>query len=187
MTCCRSKQIEKKGDTRVERCVNPKAHVYLNVVDNGVCSGCPVRNACSSEQEGMPEGHRSAASVPDYPFCEHRQSAESGKVLKCGVTGLPVTPEQCNACDAETRDRVAKLGDKMIGYTSAIKRWVAAGRPTRSEEDIKRIFEEHCNKCEMYDREKHACRNCGCSLSTTGNPLKNKLAMATEKCPLGRW
>ena len=120
-----------------------------------------------------------------YPFCEHRIWKDNKSV--CGVTGLPVTPEQCGRCDEETRDRVANLPDKLKGYASAIKRWVAAGRPTRSEEEQKNILEEHCLKCEMYDKDKHSCKNCGCSLAQTGNPLTSKLAMGTEKCPLGRW
>lgn len=180
--CCRKKQIENSGDNKIERCVNPKSQVYLNVVNNGFCGLCPVKVAC--QKPNKPTVHP-AAYLPEYPFCENRVAKDMQTI--CSVTNLPVTPEQCKDCDAETRDRVATLGDKLIGYTSAIKRWVASGRPTRTEDEIKSIFEDHCNKCEMYDREKHSCKNCGCSLALTGNPLTNKLAMGTEHCPLGRW
>lgn len=184
-SCCRKSQVEKSADGDINRCVNPKSKVYLNVVDNGFCGMCPVKVACASSRNNSPPEHRAAPVLPLYPFCDQRIA--KGFEAKCGVTGLPVTPEQCNSCDAETRDRIATLGDKFIGYTSAIQRWVAAGRPTRTAEQIKSIFEDHCNKCDMYDREKNSCKNCGCSLATTGNPLTNKLAMGTEKCPLGRW
>jgi hypothetical protein len=181
-SCCRKKQTEKQSDgTSIDRCVNPKSQVFLNVVSNHICGLCPVKAAC---QKPKPE-YVPGPDLPGYPYCENRVLKDMQTI--CSVTGLPVTVEQCNNCDAETRDRVATLGDKLVGYAGAIRRWVAAGRPTRTEEEIKSIFEDHCNKCEMFDREKHSCKNCGCSLAQTGNPLTNKLAMKTESCPLGRW
>jgi hypothetical protein len=184
-SCCRKKQIEKSQDGEISRCVNPKSQVFLSVISDSFCGACPVKVACAKSKNEVPTEHRAAPILPDFPYCEHRIS--KGFEAKCGVTGLPVTSEQCNRCDAETRERVATLGDKFVGYAGAIQRWVAAGRPTRTEQQIKDIFENHCNKCEMYDQEKHSCKNCGCSLALTGNPLTNKLAMGTEKCPLGRW
>jgi hypothetical protein len=184
MTCCTKKQIENKKDgTQLERCVNNKAKSFLAVVNNDVCGMCPVRAACAGEKP--PQG-RYVEHIAGYPLCHYRHTNPDGKHI-CQVTGLEVDREICNRCDEETRDRVAKLPDKLKGYAAAIKRWVAAGRPTRSEEDQKRILEEHCHKCEKYDREKDACMNCGCSLAQTGNPLTSKLAMGTESCPLGRW
>lgn len=182
--CCEKRQREVKVDGReMTRCVNPKAKAHLSIVNNDLCSLCPVRQPCKTST--IPKNHLPMPLLSGYPYCEHRLYKANEAV--CGVTGLPVTPEQCNRCDEETRDRVAKLGDKLSGYASAIKRWVAAGRPTRSEEEQKRIREEHCLPCEMYDKGKDACKNCGCSLAMTGNPLTSKLAMGTEKCPLGRW
>lgn len=182
--CCEKKQREVQTDgTEVSRCMNRKAPVHLTIIDNSYCSLCPVRQACKSTPK--PLGAEKLPVHPNYPMCEHRLWKENQPV--CGVTGLPVTADQCNRCDAETRERVAALPDKLKGYASALKKWVAAGRPTRSEEEQKRIREEHCLKCEMFDAEKDACKNCGCSLAMTGNPLTSKLAMGTEKCPLGRW
>jgi len=181
--CCTKKQREVQVDGKeIDRCVNQKSQVFLAVVDNSFCSMCPVRAACASRE---PKATNPATNLPNYPTCEHRVWHKNEP--RCGVTGLPVDADQCNRCEEETRERVAKLGDKLIGYASAIKKWVAAGRPTRSEEEQKKILEDHCLKCEMYDREKDSCKNCGCSLAQTGNPLTSKLAMGTESCPLGRW
>lgn len=185
MTCCRKKQKERKSDgTEIDRCVNNKAQAFLAVVNNDVCSMCPVRSACAGEKPTRSEYVN--YNAPGYPVCQYRHTNPNGEHI-CQVTGLKVDREICNRCDEETRERVAQLPDKLKGYATALKRWVAAGRPTRSEEEQKRILEEHCHKCEMFDREKNACMNCGCSLAQTGNPLTSKLAMGTEKCPLGRW
>lgn len=184
MTCCTKKQQERKKDgSTLDRCVNKKSPVFLNVVNNDYCSMCPVRAACAGD---APPKTRFVPTIPGFPVCHHRQTDPDG-TPRCGVTKLTVTKDICNRCDEETRDRVAKLPDKLKGYANAIKKWVAAGRPTRTEEEQKRILEEHCHKCEMYDRQKDACMNCGCSLARTGNPLTSKLAMGTESCPLGRW
>lgn len=184
MTCCRQKQHETKADgSEQDRCVNNKAQTFLAIVNDNVCGMCPVRSACAGDK---PPRGRYLEHIPGYPLCQYRNQDPNGQFL-CGVTGLPVDQDICGRCDEETRDRVAKLPDKLKGYANAIKKWVAAGRPTRSEEEQKRILEEHCHKCEKYDREKDACMNCGCSLAQTGNPLTSKLAMGTESCPLGRW
>lgn len=182
--CCTKKQKETSvnGDV-VERCVNTKSQVHLNIVTKSFCGMCPVRSACKNS-ETKPD-HQPLPIAPDYPYCDHRIWKDNKPM--CGVTNLGVTPKICGACDEETRDRIATLPDKLFGYASAIRKWVAAGRPTRTEEEQTAILNDHCLKCEMYDKEKHSCKNCGCSLAQTGNPLTSKLAMGTEKCPLGRW
>lgn len=183
MTCCNLRQIEKTSDGERQRCVNDKSQVFLAIVDDHYCGGCPVRAACTKGVNNSTL--QRAPELPNYPFCDQRVS--EGFLAKCSVTGLPVTPEQCNKCSAETKDHMATLPEKLSGYASAIRRWIAAGRPTRSTDETKALFEDHCSKCEMYDREKHSCKSCGCSLAATGNPLFNKLAMKTEHCPLGRF
>jgi hypothetical protein len=70
-------------------------------------------------------------------------------------------------------------------YTRALSRWIKAGRPTRSEAEIKQIFETFCQPCEGYNGGQ--CRYCGCRVNQkTAAPL-NKIAMATEDCPLQKW
>jgi hypothetical protein len=184
MICCTKQQRELSSDGQALRCINAKADAFLQVVDQPTCTACPARVACNVSNPRRVQNP--APNLPGYEYCEYR-TLDSDQI-KCGVTGLPVTPEICGRCNEETRDRTAKLGDKFFGYASAIKRWVAAGRPTRTKEEVKAIFEEHCKGCEKYDEKNHACRNCGCSVEADGNnPLTNKLAMKTEKCPLGRW
>lgn len=82
---------------------------------------------------------------------------------------------------------MATFPDKMKNYASAVKKWVAAGRPVRSDERVKEILNDHCRTCRLFDREKQACNSCGCSVNESPFPLGNKLKMATEKCPLGQF
>ena len=70
-------------------------------------------------------------------------------------------------------------------YTRALSRWIKAGRPLRSEEEIKRIFETFCEPCEDYDGT--VCRHCGCRVNLANAAMLNKIAMATEECPVGKW
>jgi len=70
-------------------------------------------------------------------------------------------------------------------YTQALSRWLKMGRPVRSEEEIMKILETYCKPCEAY--EKGGCQSCGCRVNLATTAPLNKIAMATEKCPLGKW
>jgi hypothetical protein len=67
---------------------------------------------------------------------------------------------------------------------SARRRWKDAGRPLRSPQEIQQIHDTYCVPCEEFDGK--ACGKCGCGIKRAGTFL-NKLAWATEKCPLGKW
>ena len=67
-------------------------------------------------------------------------------------------------------------------------RWIAAGRPMRTADKIAAIF-EICRECEHFQAKNErngTCGLCGCRLKQTGG-LLNKIAMATESCPAGKW
>jgi hypothetical protein len=70
-----------------------------------------------------------------------------------------------------------------VNFASAMARWVAAGRPMRTQSEIDERL-AICQACpELVDNH---CAKCGCACVET-NQLMNKLALATEKCPLGKW
>lgn len=71
-------------------------------------------------------------------------------------------------------------------YSKAVARWIAAGRPTRSQDEIDALL-AICQGCEHFNADASACRRCGCNLNNQRSGLTNKLAMATEHCPLGKW
>ena len=72
-------------------------------------------------------------------------------------------------------------------YTRALYRWIKAGRPVRSDDEIERIFETCCNPCEAYDVQSSSCRHCGCRVNLIKAAPLNKIAMATEECPDKKW
>jgi len=85
-------------------------------------------------------------------------------------------------------ERIKRTRPKMgllRTYEQAVKTWVAAGSPTRSQEEIDAIL-AICNSCEHFRKGKlrNSCAVCGCSLNRFPNGLVNKIAMATECCPL---
>ena len=77
--------------------------------------------------------------------------------------------------------------DLTYRYTRALYRWIKAGRPVRSEEEIERIFETFCVPCEAYEVESSSCQHCGCRVNRLQAAALNKIAMATEECPLEKW
>ena len=73
---------------------------------------------------------------------------------------------------------------KVWRFADAHKKWVNAGKPLRSAEEISKIYYEQCAKCPEIDH--NTCSLCGCKLKPKGNTL-NKIAWATEECPLKKW
>ena len=183
---CRKRQVERRDDEVMHRCVNKQADAYRTIVDSSVCDACPVRVFIEKKQQrGKKLGDLPIVEVGDYPSCEFRHGRGGAK--KCGVTGLSVTPDQCGRCAKESKMETARLMDKVMNYAAAVRKWVAAGRPVRTEEEIAEIYEKHCSGCTMFDKERQVCNSCGCPANKNQPPLKNKLAMATEECPLGQF
>ena len=72
-------------------------------------------------------------------------------------------------------------------YGVAVGRWIKAGRPTRSPERVLTIFQTHCQPCAYFNVHNQTCNQCGCRVRSSGAAFRNKLAMATESCPVGQW
>ena len=69
------------------------------------------------------------------------------------------------------------LVELVLGFSKAMAKWVASGRPVVSRE-ILRDRLKACRGCEFWAKRSlfAKCRKCGCR--------KLKLWMATEQCPL---
>ena len=68
-------------------------------------------------------------------------------------------------------------------FGTALARWTLAGMPRRTQSEIETRL-AICQSCEFL-KHQH-CTQCGC-LCDDHNRLLNKLALATERCPLGKW
>lgn len=182
---CRKRQVERSSDgTVTHRCIHKLAETYRQPVTKSVCDACPVKVLLESKQV------KKRISLPvidtsDYPSCEFRRS---GSEVTCGVTNLPVNADQCGQCAKESKMETARFKEKAVNYITAFRKWVAAGRPERTDEEVQYILDNFCNNgCTMYDKERKVCNSCGCPANNNMPAIKNKLKMATEECPLGQF
>jgi hypothetical protein len=100
-----------------------------------------------------------------------------GYALKRDYDERPV-----RVCPGGPQQQPRGLISKASNYSKSVLKWIAAGRPSRSESECVRIL-EICKACEYYDSEKLICKMCGCGLGGK-TPLTNKIMMPTESCPL---
>lgn len=89
---------------------------------------------------------------------------------------------------AYRRMRVARVASPSLvirgwNFTVAMTRWVIAGRPRRSQTEIDERL-AICQECPFL--ENNICTKCGCAC-VEENQIMNKLVLATEVCPEGRW
>jgi hypothetical protein len=117
---------------------------------------------------------------------------------RCTILDKPICHADCAACiiDMEslgaTESEAAVptlpgIGTQLHNYWEAIKRWVKAGRPVRSDEEVAELHANFCAKCDWFDKESSRCKGCGCNVKPTGSALLNKIKMATEHCPQQLW
>lgn len=184
---CSKRQNENYKGTPRERCIEPTSELHREIVTPESCSGCPVRKFAKVPTPcNQPEPPVLLPIIEEgWVECPFRYGSTKGPA--CSITKHQVTPGVCQRCDAETREHEAGTIDKIKNYFGAVRRWVAHGKPVRSDDRVVQIYEEYCKTCDRYDPDAHACKNCGCSVSTDSSPLGNKLKMATEVCPLGLW
>ena len=84
---------------------------------------------------------------------------------------------------AKVPPREPSKARQVYTYSMAVAKWVAAGKPQRTQEEIDATL-AICAGCEMFiDDGRPRCRLCGCSVNSQPNGLINKIAMATESCP----
>jgi hypothetical protein len=181
--------VERRGGETIHRCINKKAEAYRQPVDASVCDSCPVRVLLKkNEKRQAPEKVQlPVVDTSDYPPCEFRFKNPADLTPVCGVTGLGTDRDICTRCSAGSKVETKTLFGKAMNYQAAVRRWFAAGRPERTDEEIAAIYDEHCSKCDMYDKVRKICNSCGCPATKDQPALRNKLRMATEACPLGRF
>ena len=186
---CRKRQVERRKGEVIHRCINKEAEAYRQPVDASVCDSCPVRVLLQKAEKKEPPRRvmLPVVDTSDYPACEFRFKNPKDATPVCGVTGLGTDKEICTRCAKGSAVETKTLLGKAMNYQAAIRKWFAAGRPERTDEEIQAIYEEHCSKCDMFDKERQVCNSCGCPANKHQPALRNKLRMATEACPLGRF
>lgn len=103
-----------------------------------------------------------------------------------------ITLDDCKKCKKiDSKKLISKskkcppIATQINNYGLAIQRWVKAGRPQRTEEEVQEIFKKHCGQCNWYANKR--CKGCGCRVTSRGMAIFNKIKMATEHCPKKLW
>jgi hypothetical protein len=118
-------------------------------------------------------------------------NADNTACVNCGwkkpekITGWPHRncPQSTDLQPAAKRLGVS-LSD-VSHYAQALARWTVAGFPVRDQTEVERIERELCRPCEKYVEGR--CKTCGCRVTSSSLAVANKIKMATESCPAGKW
>jgi hypothetical protein len=84
------------------------------------------------------------------------------------------------------RRREPRFAGKIIHWRESIKRWKAAGKPVRSDEEVARLVVV-CQACDHYKPKWKQCGLCGCFCRGRGRAEFDKPRMETETCPKDLW
>lgn len=116
----------------------------------------------------------------------------------CTIGSKKVTCGDCEQCEGELAQLEGSLKvqptpetpaliSQARTYWKAVKKWVAGGRPVRSDSEVQKIHANYCLQCDWYDKPSQRCKGCGCKVKPAGKALLNKAKMATEHCPRDFW
>jgi hypothetical protein len=89
--------------------------------------------------------------------------------------------------DVEETPEYPQLSMQLWTYKEAIIKWMKAGKPVRTEEEVEHVHTTWCVPCEWYDDKQKRCRGCGCKVTLGSIAILNKIKMGTEHCPKNKW
>ncbi len=184
---------------RIVRIKAGKRTVYYRDTVSGEISDSPLiappKKIISTSNENLPEFWKGLVGS-----CACRQELTRFRA-HCSCSRKDITIKECSRCpqhsnllsvkDGESKEIVPMKAPNLLtrvnNYQMAVRKWIAAGRPSRTQEAIDNIRTTFCAKCDWRDPMKDICKGCGCPVTTSGYPLLNKIAMATENCPKKLW
>jgi hypothetical protein len=120
---------------------------------------------------------------------QFKQIVQPADCQRC-LARLPIKP----AAETEPTPAASEPPPEPTGLVrraaycaGAFAQWTAAGRPSRPDTEVERIFHQFCKTCDWFDPDKQICRGCGCRVAEGGYAVQNKIKMATENCPRDLW
>ena len=159
MICTKRQRLVKrgnKGTTESFRCLNLACDLHGETVTDEQCDRCPLK------------------------VLKHKRPCTK-------------TPKPCKGCQEEERKLITKYEGKapeypallmqLVSWKEAIRKWRTAGKPVRTDKEVKKILDTHCKNCSWYDKDQRRCKGCGCKITDGGVAIFNKIRMATEHCP----
>jgi len=141
--------------------------------------------------DGVSEEELAAGWTPEHRWFHCQRCGQKSKlpstITDDGAAKMlakhPICRRQVSASPQQGPPGVVQ---QIVNYSKAMKRWLAEGRPVRPPAEIERIFQV-CLSCDRYDHKGHRCLKCGCRINQSSEAWRNKVAMATEHCPIGKW
>lgn len=165
---CSKRQTVMTPDGQLFRCLNRKCPAWGQEVTDEACNMCEFKVV---KKETCKEARSKA--MKEAPQ-KDRPKFNEDEVIERTPDGSP-PPEYPN------------WSIQAWMYKEALLKWKRAGYPTRTQEEVDRIHEDHCTKCSWYDPEKKRCKGCGCRVTDGAVAVVNKIKMATEHCPREFW
>ena len=167
--------------------------------------------------------HSDKITKPDPPLMEkklgmleHIFQLERGDDPCVAIAGVAPAPKPKAFGPADGKFRSKRRGKKrkqknsdagccgdgkkaIFNYVEALNRWIKAGRPIRTDEEVQEIYSKFCGVCAQRDPTTQKCKLCGCYvrpdevglfqlLKMVGaSATVNKIRMGTEHCPRKLW
>jgi hypothetical protein len=116
-------------------------------------------------------------------LCEFPEQPDAAGLFVCLNCGVALRERLRTRCAGKAPAKPQGIVKKAANYTGAVAKWIAAGKPTRDQAEVDRIYLEVCQPCQPHFKD-GKCGKCGCAINREPNGLKNKIAMGTEHCPL---
>ena len=97
-------------------------------------------------------------------------------------------PHYLETLTIETLQKVHTItfSERVKRFIHARAKWIKAGKPTRTLDEVRKLYDEKCSVCLQFNSD--SCNVCGCRIKRN-TLLLNKLAWATESCalPIPEW
>lgn len=122
----------------------------------------------------------------------HHKCSVCGRVVYSNNSSDKIFAQCKTQISSEDEKRLTVEGSDKLGvsfsdvahYSKALVKWGLSGFPVRTDEEVK-AFHAICMECNHQTEGR--CRLCGCRVTKSSLPITNKIKMATEKCPVGKW
>ncbi len=164
--------------------------------------GCQSEIIYLNGSPPCPFGHRITADPlkfeSEWPVCAYLETANElnpdGSIkikARCSITQRLIDPDTCNQCNGDisliSPKEYPAVVQELKTYAIAVKNWVGAGRPIRTDAEVEAIHSQYCSQCDWYDKDQQRCKGCGCKAKAEGAALLNKIKMSTQHCPKQLW
>ena len=175
--CIKRQKIVKRAESlTLFRCMNKQCAIHGQEVGEDICSRCPnpvIRHTRPCKKQPQIVNPRS--EVPENQINKEEMDQ---LLFEMGAGDEEIEK-------IKDRQKYPSISTQLWSYKEALIKWVKAGRPERTQEEVDHLLATHCAPCDWYDKKKKRCKGCGCKVTTSSFAVANKLKMKTEHCPQG--